>query len=78
MANQTKLTAVKSEFDFVRAFNLDEGCGHRLSVTVSFKSDDYSKPLSVHFCNPDHDASVMVDWDLWQRVVAAVARAADQ
>jgi hypothetical protein len=62
-----------SEFTHTRAFSLDEGTGHKLNVSVNHETAT-GKLLSVCFSNPDHDALVSVDADLWDRVVAAVER----
>lgn len=74
----TQLAVVRSEFDIIPAFTLDEGAGRVLKVSVTFQRDDYSKPLDLTFSDPDRDAMVSVDWDIWKRVIAAVERAADQ
>jgi hypothetical protein len=66
------------DFDLVTAFALDAGCGERLTVKVCFDKQDYNKPLSVDFSNPDSAERVSVPYDLWQRVADAVARAAVQ
>ena len=62
-----------SEFTFTKAFSLDEGTGHRLNVSVTHETET-GKFLSVSFSDPDRDAMVSVDADLWDRVIAAVER----
>lgn len=65
-----------SEFDFRRVFDLDEGFGTRLEVSVTF-SNDTKEPLSVLFSDPYRDQMVSVPFDLWKRVVDAVNRNLD-
>jgi len=62
-----------SEFTCTKAFSLDEGTGHKLNVLVSHETKT-GKFLSVSFSDPDRDAMVSVDADLWERVLAAVER----
>lgn len=62
-----------SEFTFQRAFDLDEGVGTRLKVSVTHETAT-GKFLSVSFNDPDRDQMVSVPADLWDRVMAAVER----
>lgn len=61
-------------FTFADALILDEGFGHRLKVIVDF---DNGKPTGVAFSDPDRSEMVTVPFDLWERVIAAVARTVD-
>lgn len=67
-----------SEFHTVPAFAIDEGVGDRLEVELTFDEKDFSKPLSVSFINTDTAEIISVPADLWQRVVASVARQWEQ
>lgn len=57
-----------------RVFEIDEGFGHaRLKVSAA-DSEDHGGGGFVHLFSVDRDASISIDFDLWDRVVAAVAR----
>jgi hypothetical protein len=62
-----------SEFSHNPVFSLDEGTSLTLKVSVTHDAAT-GKPLSVCFSDPNRDQMVSVDADLWERVVAAVAR----
>lgn len=66
-----------SEFTFIDAFEIKDAEAD-LKATVCFASDDFSKPLSVHLSDRGYGVSVQVPFDLWERFVAGVSKAADQ
>lgn len=65
-----------SEFLFQPAFKLEVNGRTEVSVSVTFKTST-GKAVSVTFSDPDRDQMVTVPFDLWSRVVAAVAHTED-
>lgn len=62
-----------SEFTFSRAFTLERGTTDKLHVTLAHETET-GKFLSVHFSDPDRDASVSVPAEVWSMLVEAVER----
>ena len=61
-----------------RVFEIDEGFGNaRLSVSA-VESADCGGGGFVQLFDTDRDAIISIDFDLWDRVTAAVARRRDQ
>lgn len=65
-----------SEFTFVDAFEIKDA-DTNLKAGVCFQSDDFSKPLSVHVSDRS-GSSVSIPFDLFERFVEGVRKAADQ
>lgn len=65
-----------AEFTFVEAFEIKDA-DTKLKATVAFASDDFSKPLSVHISDT-YGESVTIPFDLFDRFVVGVRKAAEQ
>lgn len=60
-------------------FRIDEGFGHaRLSVSVAADLKDCGGGGMVMLSDIDRTAFISIDFDLWERVVKAVARAREE
>lgn len=68
------MSSTDKEWDDARVFVIDEGFGNaRLKVSV-VDSEDCCGGGFVHIFSVDRDASISIDFDIWDRVVKAVAR----
>ena len=62
------------ETDKDRVFEIDEGFGNARLVVSAVESPESGGGGFVHIFNPDRDASLSIDFDIWDRITKAVAR----